>query len=250
MKGWVPRQHGVWAMMLAPAITGGVIASFSWQHALLIMAWLSAYLCFMAVRGWIRRGRGEYALPSVTYAVVCLVSVSVVVWWHPALIWWAIPLGVLLGSSLFFIVADRERTVANDALLIAASCVMAVVTATSANLGVMSWTAVRDTVLVPQAWVVAGVFAGYFWGTIFYVKTMIRERGKLTWYATSVAYHLGYVVPAFMVNYWVGAVSVVIGLRAAVVPRVWPKLKPLRIGVGEITISIVMAVVLCLTMRI
>jgi len=29
---WLPKQYGAWAMLLAPAITGGLLAGFGWQN--------------------------------------------------------------------------------------------------------------------------------------------------------------------------------------------------------------------------
>ncbi|MCL2470332.1 MAG: YwiC-like family protein [Propionibacteriaceae bacterium] len=247
-RNWIPRQHGVWAMMLAPGIAGGFLAGFRWQHAVLIVAWVSAYLAFMAIRGWLRpRHRRQFVVPALTYAGISLVSVIGLLVWRLALLWWAVPLAVLLGASLVLISTGRERTVINDALLIGSSCLMTVVGATCQGLHGMDPSSFLRIVGIPHAWLAAAVLAVYFWGTIFYVKTMIRERGKAGWYATSVVYHLVLVVAAFLLNGWIGAVSVIVAVRAILVPRLWPRAKPAFIGVGEIGISTVLTVALCLT---
>ncbi|MCL2736579.1 MAG: YwiC-like family protein [Propionibacteriaceae bacterium] len=247
-QAWIPRQHGVWAMMIAPALAGGILAGFSWPQAGILVAWVSAYLAFMAVRGWLRPRRHErYVVPTIVYAVVCVACVAALLVWRPGLLWWGVPLAAVLGASLVLILTGHERTVVNDALLIGASCLMAVVTATCRHLTGMGWASVWSAVCQPRAWVVAAVYAGYFWGTILYVKTMIRRRGQTGWWVASVAYHAMLIVPALLVDAWVALFAVVAVARAAVVPRAWPRAKPLWIGVGEICLSILLTVVVCCT---
>ena len=40
-----------------------------------------------------------------------------------------------------------------------------------------------------RAWLLAAVIATYFAGTVFYVKTLIRERGSEPYYWLSVGFH-------------------------------------------------------------
>jgi len=248
MKTWVPKQYGVWAMLLTPVLAGGILAHFSLWHALLILAWVSAYLGFMAVRGWLRTHRRDYVLPVIVYCTVGVICAAVLLAWRPGLVWWAPILGLLSGSSLILITHGQERSVANDALLIGASCLMTVVAATAFPLTSLRWSVFLDAIAHPQAWLAALIFAGYFWGTIFYVKIMIRERGKRGWYLLSVAYHAVLVLPAFLVNPWIGAIFCVILLRAGAVPRLWPRAKPKYIGIGEIIITVAMTLAVCLTL--
>ncbi|MCL2784640.1 MAG: YwiC-like family protein [Propionibacteriaceae bacterium] len=237
-------------MMIAPVLAGGIIAGYQWFHAVLLGAWVIAYLGFMAVRGWLRpRGGLNYRVPTLTYGALAALCVGVLVVWRPAFWWWAIPLAVLLGTSLLLIVTGKERTVLNDGLLIGASALMTVIAATASRLSSMGWSAFIDTAAVPGAWLVAAVYAGYFWGTIFYVKTMIRERGKLRWYVISVVYHAFLVIPGFLVNLWIGLVSVLILIRAILVPRLWPRTKPKWIGFGEIAITIIVTIIVSCTLR-
>jgi len=248
LRWWIPKQYGAWAMMLAPILTGIVAAGIRWQEIVLFVAWISAYLGYMAVRNWLPRHKSNYVAPMVTYVVLCVSSVVTLLVWRPALLWWAAPLVVFVGASLALVLTGRERSVLNDAFLITASCLMTVVAATARHLGPgVSWESFTQGSFQKGAWVMAGVFAGYFWGTIFYVKTMIRERGKTSWYVGSVVYHVVYLVPAFMVNVFAGLVAVLIAARAAVVPKRWPKAKPAVIGVAEICITVLMMVVLILT---
>ena len=245
---WVPRQHGTWAMLIAPVLTGGILAGFRWPQVLLLVTWIAAYLAFMAIRGWLGPHRGRYTTPALVWTVLAAAGVAVLVAWRPAITWWALPLTVLFGTSLLLIRAGLERTVPNDAIMIGASCLMAAMAATSRGLSrAVGPSAFLNSVALPWAWLVAAIFAGYFWGTIPYVKTMIRERGKWGWYAASVIYHLALVVPAFLINPWLGGLSLVILLRAAAVPRLWPHAKPKWIGLGEVAVTVLLVIIVCLT---
>ena len=246
---WVPKQHGVWAMMIAPALTGGIVAGFAFYHVILLVAWVSAYLAFMAVRGWLRpRQRARYVRPLALWASLCLVALAGLLIWRPALVWWAIPLIVLLGASQVLIATGHERTVPNDALLIAASCLMATIATGGASLTDASWATFLHSISNPESWLVTAIFAAYFWGTIFYVKTMIRERGKLSWRIASVVYHLVWLVPAFLVNPWTGVFALLLAARAILVPLVWPRTKPVYIGLGEVGLTVVLILIICVTL--
>jgi hypothetical protein len=94
--------------------------------------------------------------------------------------------------------------------------------------------------------VLAGLLLAYFAGTVLYVKTMIRDRGHVGRYRLSVMYHVAVCVPASVASPWLGALFVVLALRAAVVPKRWPGLTAATIGVGEIVASLTLATMLLL----
>jgi len=225
-------------MLLAPAITGGLLAGFGWQNWLLLLAWVTAYLAFVAVRGVIGgRHKPAYLTAAVVYGVVAVALIIVLLTWRWALAWWGIPLAVLLGGSMALIATGHERSAVNDACLIGASALMTAISATC-----------LQTVAWPTAWLVTAVMAGYFLGTIPYVKTMIRERGSTRWYIGSVAYHIVLVALACLtLNGWLIAFSVLIAARAGVVPKVWPRAKPKYIGIAEVIGTVIIMLIAWLT---
>ncbi len=237
-------------MVLAPVVAGSVMAGFHWWHPLLIVAWAAAYLAFMALRERLsrRRDRRAFLLPLAVWSLVALLIAVGLLVWCPALAWWAIPLVVLGGGGLALIVAGRERTVLNDALLIAASCLMAPLALTASGLGPLDWSGFVQAVARPGAWLLAAVLAGYFWGTILYVKTMIRQRGRPLWYAASVVYHALIAAAAFLLSPWLGLVGLLLLARAAIVPRCFPGARPPQIGAGEIVATLVVTVAACWTL--
>ncbi|WP_434700770.1 hypothetical protein [Trueperella pyogenes] len=95
-------------------------------------------------------------------------------------------------------------------------------------------------------WLVTLIVGWYFLGTIFYVKTNIRERGKPTWYIASVVFHsvglVGVLVLAVLgvVNWVLAALWLIIAARAIAIPA--RKLSVRTIGLGEVAISVALFV--------
>jgi len=72
----------------------------------------------------------------------------------------------------------------------------------------------------------------YFLGTVFYVKTMIRERGNATYRRWSIGYHLLALAVAGWLGLWTGALFGWLLVRAVLLPgRGW---SPKRVGLVEI----------------
>ena len=69
-----------------------------------------------------------------------------------------------------------------------------------------------------QAWQPALVCLLYFAGTVFHVKTMIRERDSRAYLWASRVYHAGALVAACFLSLWVTAFFTVCLLRTLVVP--------------------------------
>ena len=250
MSVWVPKQYGAWAMLVAPVLTGAILGGFGWGPFALAVAWIAAYLAYMAGRGALAGRHGRQSAAAVAaYGGLTLTLVVGLLVWRAALLWWAIPLAVLLGISLAMVVARRERSTLNDAALIGASALMCAVVATSARLTpTVTWSDFAHGVAWPTAWLATAVLAGYFWGTIPYVKTMIRERRKPGWYAASVAYHAVLIVPACLVNWWIAGFAVLAAARAALVPKLWPQAKPRHIGAAEVVATVALVAILAVTL--
>ena len=81
----------------------------------------------------------------------------------------------------------------------------------------------------------------YFAGTVFYVKSMIRERGNERFHAVSVAAHGLATAAVAARSWWLSLVFAVLTLRAWIVPRY--HLTPKQIGIAEIASTLVVAIV-------
>jgi len=268
--GWVPEQHGAWAMLAAPLLVGAVGGGPSWLHLLLALAWLVAYLAFQATALWLKaRRRPRWWPPVRAYgALLVLLGVPLVVL-DPLILWWGVPFAPLLAVGLWSSWARRDRSLLNDGATTLAACLMCVV----------AWQLGGRPFAAPgEAWASAAVLWVYFFGTAFYVKTMIRERGNPVMLRVSIGYHAlatlallaistvrsflaidpeqgaersGTFLLATLGLYpgtW-SALAVVFALltaRAWLVPARFPRASPKQLGIGEILATSALVAVLLL----
>ncbi len=229
-------------MLVLPLAVGALRGGPRWVHLWLLVAWLLAYLAFQATATWLRSGRkARYRPPVVAYAAATGVVGGGLLLAEPQLVRWGVVYAPLLAVSLTFSARRDERALANDVVTIAAASVMAVVAYGLAH---------DDGAWLPgtatgRAWVVCAAVLAYLVGTALYVKTMIRERGNRAMYRASVGYHAAAAV-AFTPVPAVAAFCWATTLRAALVPRRWPRARPLAVGLGEIAASVVLGLVLTL----
>jgi hypothetical protein len=244
--GWLPRQHGAWAMLTVPLVAGVWLAGPAPVHLLLAAFWLTGYLAYHAVGRWLRAVRRDRErAPSVTYGGVSLVLGLGLVAAAPHLVWWVPVFVPLLTVSLWWTARGAERSLRNDLVTVLAAGLLTPV-AFDAVAG--PGAALAD----PVVWVVTALVTGYFLGTVLYVKTMIRERGDPRYRLASLGYHLAGTVGvaalalAGAASALVVAVWLILVARAAAGPAVNARrttpLRPVVVGVGEIVLSLAVLV--------
>lgn len=245
--GWVPNQHGAWAMLVLPVVVGALRAGPTWRHLLLGVAWLAAYLAFFATGLWLRSGRkARYWPPVRAYALVTAALGLALLGSRPALVTWGVVYAPLLAVSLWHSVRRTDRSLGNDAVTMVAASVMVAVAAGLGPAAPGGWTWLPGAA-DGATWAVTGLVLAYFFGTALYVKTMIRDRGDRHRYVESVGYHALVCVPAFAWSPWAGVLFLALAVRAAVVPRLWPRATPRTVGLGEVAASVALALVLVAT---
>lgn len=246
--GWVPQQHGAWAMLVVPVAVGAALVGPTWRHALLLVAWLVAFLAYNAAGLWLKASRRPRYLPPVrAYGVATGVLGLALVACAPSLLWWAPVYAALLAVSLVCSARRADRSWLNDGVTVVAAMLMTVV---SAGLGSPGPLPGADDA---RTWAATGLLAAYFLGTVPYVKSLIRDRGDRTVLVVSVGYHAVLVAGALVAAVVAapdvaGAVVCLLGalgllVRAVMVPRrrPWPSAK--AIGVGEVVATVVVTAV-------
>jgi len=234
VRRFVPPQHGAWAMLVVPYLAALLVAGATWVDAPLLGAWLGGYLLSYYVFQALKSRRPRRYREQVTwYAALTAPLALLVVWARPAVLWYAPAYAALIGVNAWYAWRRRERALANDLAAVAQSCLMVFVVAT-----------VAGRPLAP----VVGVFlacAAYFTGTVFFVKTMIRERGNPSYLRWSVAFHLG----AFALGLWLGpALAAFFGwllVRSWWFPR--RPFTPKQLGFIEIGNSLLLLAAIALT---
>lgn len=219
--------------MLATPLLVGVLASHPrWSHLALAAFWFVGYFAFFAAGLWLKappRRRPRLRAPVLTYAGAAAVLGALTLALSPGLIRWAglfvVPFAVGLWSSW----KRDDRSLFSGVSTAAGSCLMTLV---AFDLGGGSdWA---------RAWILTGVLAAYFVGTVLYVKTMIRERGEPAFHWLSVVGHGAFVVAVASVSGALGVVFALLTIRAAVLPAF--RLTPKVVGIIEIFATVVVAV--------
>jgi hypothetical protein len=233
--GWVPNQHGAWAVLASPLLVGIVAGGFAWVHLPLAAFWFAGYFAFFATSLWLKARRRPRYWPAVRAhgAVAGALGVLTLVV-QPGLVVWApiflLPCGIGLWAAAY----RRDREVLSGLATVAGSALMTVV-AYSAGSGVD----------LDRAWLLALVQFLYFGGTVLYVKSAIRERGNRSFLLTSVALHAAATLAMLVVTPWIALVFLALTVRAAVVPPRSPS--PKVLGIWEIVATVIVAVVALVT---
>ncbi len=237
VRRWVPDQHGAWAMLGLPFVAGATLGGWRAAHVWLGLLWLVGYLAFHAAGRWLRsRRRARERLPLLAYGAVCAPLAAATLATSPQLLVWLPAFLPLLVASLWFTARGAERSLANDSVTVLAAVLMVPVAAEVGGNGEPS-----------EVLVVAAVLLAYFLGTVLYVKTMIRERGRSGYVAASVGYHLagtagaGWLAATGRQSWPLVVVWVLLSARAVTGPacnaRRSRPLRPAIVGVGEILAS-------------
>lgn len=245
--GWVPNQHGAWAMLIVPYLIGMITAvqhdRFRLYALPLFAFWMLGYFCFNATSQWLKSRRAQrYRTPMLTYGVAAAMF-GLLTWLlaGPELGWWLVPYGPVLGMSLALAAARKERELIGGLLTIAAAAMILLVVGHPDPR-----TAVNDVASLQ----LAAICFAYFGGTVWVVKTMIRERGKLGWVVASVLWHVaatavvGVATGTGHLTWWWTIFFAATTIRAVILPARWTMrgrmLRASRIGIIEICFSAVL----------
>jgi hypothetical protein len=223
-------------MLASPLFVGALAGGLAWVHVPLAAFWFAGYLAFFATSLWLKaRRRPRYWAPVRAYGILAasLGVVTLVV--QPGLVVWAPLFLVPLGVGLHAAANRRDRDLFMGLATVAGSALMTVV-AYAAGPG--------DD--VRRAWLLALTQFLYFGGTVFYVKSVIRERGSARFRRLSVGVHAASTLVVLLFDPWLALVFAALTIRAAVVPRL--VVSPRRIGIGEVVATFVVAVVSLTTM--
>lgn len=230
LRRFLPPQHGAWAMLLLPYLTGLVVAGPRWLHAPLLVAWLGGYLLSYYVLQAVKTRRPDRVRPQlVAYACLTLPAATLVVAARPQVLAYAPAYAALLAVNAWYAWRRDERALAGGLASAVQSCLMIFVVATVAGVD-------PGAMVAPFAVVLA-----YFVGTVLYVKTMIRERDSAAYRRWSIAYH----VAALAAVGWLSVPTAV--LFALLAARAWALpgrgLRPAQVGAIEIVFSVALLAV-------
>lgn len=216
-------------MLASPLLVGLIAGGPAWADLPLAAFWFVGYFAFFATSLWLKASRRAKWWPPVRFygvAATGLGALTAIL--DPSLIRWAPAFVVPLGVGLWAAANRRERDLLAGLATVVGSALMTVVAFDAGTDGSLR-----------RGWLLAAIQFAYFAGTVFYVKSSIRERGNRGFLALSVAFHAAATVATAWVSWWLVLVFALLTLRAAVVPRL--AASPKQLGIGEIVSTVVVA---------
>ncbi len=241
MRVWLPGQPGAMVMALSPAIAGILVAwmqsGFSWTPWWLLVCWLLCYCVqFSAARWFKSHCARRWMMQPLAYCIaLCLVGLPFVAL-HPGILAWAPLFAILAAVSFYASWIRKERSLWSNAVAVMAACLMSILTFCY---GVDSphapyFTASGTTLFL--------MFLVVQFGSVLFVKTMIRERGRWQYVAASWIWHIA-VLSCWIVagNGYMVTLAAILLARAVALPMIAARghaVKPLVVGLTEFVTSV------------
>ncbi|WP_371069223.1 YwiC-like family protein [Sediminibacillus sp. JSM 1682029] len=228
MKKLFPKQHGAWAMLIIPFFLEAIAGRFTFWHIPLFLGWLCLYLAtypFIMVFKK-KRNNSLYKKGAILFGLAALLFLLPLLLVEWRLILFGIAMLPLFLVNIYFAKKKKERAFLNDVVAVITFCIG----------GVGSYFLGMGTI-EPAALVLAAYNFLFFFGSIFYVKTMIREKKNRQFLYFSWGYHLLLTIGCFFIGgIWLSVAYFPSLLRAWLLPEKTLSIK--KIGILEILNSV------------
>lgn len=184
MKVLLPKQHGAWAMLIIPYWLSVIAAGFHWIQIPFFVGWFFIYLATNPLLTIIKTKKNKNLLKWVyIYGSLAVIFMIVPVLYEPKLILFGVILFPLFIVNIYFARTNNERDLINDIVAIIVFCVSGLIAAYLSS----------ETISEKVIFVSILCFL-FFLGTVFFVKTMIREKNNITYKWISWIYHIVLVI--------------------------------------------------------
>ncbi|AZK46374.1 YwiC-like family protein [Paenibacillus lentus] len=177
----IPHEHGGWAMVTVPFVIGMMSGRPQWMHLWLFLAWLFLYLSSYPLLQSLKRKKDRRRLITwgAIYGVIALFFLAPVLISFPELFYFAPILLVLLTVNIWHVKQKSERAVLND---LCAILTFSMGGAAAYWIGGGGW---DHTMLL-----IVGFNVLFFMGSVFFVKSVFRERTNTRWLVCAKGYHV------------------------------------------------------------
>ena len=245
-QGWMPNQHGAWFMLFIPPLMG-LILQPSWAALPLLITWWAGYFTYFAITIWVKgRLRPKHLPPVLTYgAITALAGIAALITQWQLIAWLPI-FAPIIAVAVYETIKRRERSLVSGWSTVLAAAMMLPTVASISTNGTPA--AVSADLWWATAW-----FALYFGGSIYYVKTLIRDFGNHARFIQSVGFHAAVFIGAIALavaqpHTWpVAVVGALLAARSYAVPRIaqrsGKRIPPKYVGMidGLVTVFVVVA---------
>lgn len=163
-----PNQHGVWSMIVLPIAFGIAVGGFSFLHLLLYLGVLAVYFMSDQVFFYLKKRKKQkgYLYTAGIFFIVVLISFIPIVILRPETFYIFLLMIPLSLVNAYFAKKKNERAFTNDLIAVIIFCLFGIIS-----------TLLNQSLLDVNKWFTVFIISFlYFFGTILYVKTMIREK--------------------------------------------------------------------------
>lgn len=243
-------------MALLPLLIGAFLSGWQWIHLVLLLAWLSGFHFFNAATIFLKgrrsaRVRARLMPALITWCVISAILGGILVVWQPWLFAWLPAFAPLVAVAFIEAWRRQERSMAARISTILASALMLPL-AYWLGAGSPAFAEVTGASWLP-VWLLTGILAAYFIGTVPYVRSLIRGKNDLRWVWAAFLWHLlsGLVITGAAAygrtSWWLVAFWGVLAARSVIVPvlqRRGVEIRPAMIGISEFVLTAVLVVLL------
>ncbi|WP_301420283.1 YwiC-like family protein [Mammaliicoccus lentus] len=223
-----PNQHGVWSMIVLPIAFGIAVGGFSFLHLLLYLGVLAVYFMSDQVFFYLKKRKKQkgYLYTAGIFFIIVLISFIPIVFLRPEtfyIFFLMIPLSLV---NAYFAKKKNERAFTNDLIAVIIFCLFGIIS-----------TLLNQSLLDVNKWFTVFIISFlYFFGTILYVKTMIREKKSQKYKWSSWLYHAFIVLIGLLIHPIIMVMYIPSLARAIVLYG--RKIKIMHVGMIEIANSV------------
>jgi len=169
MRLIMPKEHGAWAMWTAPYIIGILLTDFNWTHLLLLISIFFAYISVTPLLQAFRRPKEQkemFKLSSIYLFIAGILGLPVLIS-YPKLLFILLLVAPFFAINIYFVKTKRERAFLND---------LAGVIGLSSTSLVAYYVGFKE--LNTEIFLIWFLIILFFVGSIFFVKSKIREKNN------------------------------------------------------------------------
>ncbi|WP_216831320.1 YwiC-like family protein [Alkalihalobacterium elongatum] len=236
MKLFIPREHGAWAMLIIPYLLGSLFSNTNWTHFIFFIGILSFYFATGPILSYIRKPKlGNSVVPALLlYFLIGCIFIIPVLLEYPFLLLLFLMISPCFLINLWFAKQKKERLFINDVIAIIGFSFLVLVAFYIGNGEIPT-----------QAFFLMLINVFFFIGSVFHVKTFIRERGNKRFHKLSNFYHGGLIiVPVLLGLPFVALALAASSLKTWIMPK--KNLKPITLGLIELGNSVAFVLLLVL----
>ncbi|MFV9510124.1 YwiC-like family protein [Tepidibacillus sp. LV47] len=225
MKLILPKEHGAWAMWIAPFVIGVLVSKFYWYHFVLFISVFFAYISISPFIQGIKRPteRKQMWKLSFQYLGIALLLGLPFLFFFPQLIWVFVSIIPFFFINLYYAKQKKERALLNDL------SAMIALTSTLLVSYLVGAEAIDQSAIT--LWIINILF---FFGSALYVKTLYREKQNLTFRWFAYLYMIGLSILFYLISgFYLMMAFLFSTIRGIFTPKDTP-IDPKTVGMIEI----------------